>query len=82
VSDQSILDHPVIKALIAEIPPTGSVWWSEDRVRWMRAFCHALALLRGDADDIRIEHVPVWPFAAVTTTQPSATLLPGKGNTW
>lgn len=55
-------DHPLVKALVAELPAPGSVWPIDERLRWLRAFSSAVAFLRGDADEIRIEKMSEWPY--------------------
>ncbi|SRR5258708_24747888 len=59
--------HPMVRALVAELPPTGSVWPIPDRVRWLRAFSAAVSFLRGDPDDdIRIDAQAEWPYVSFT----------------
>jgi len=67
----NLQDHPLIKALIAELPAPGSVWPIDDRLRWLRAFNSTVAFLRGDKGEIRIEKIPEWPFLqAISVERP------------
>jgi hypothetical protein len=66
-------DHPLVKALVAELPAPGSVWPIDERLRWLRAFSSAVAFLRGDLDEIRIEKISEWPFLKpIIVSQPPA----------
>jgi hypothetical protein len=53
--------HPILAALFRELPPVGSEWPVEDRVRWMRAATAAVDLIYKDDEAARITVEPVTP---------------------
>lgn len=51
--DESL--HPILMALFRELPPAGSNWPKEDRVRWLRAASAAVDYIYKTDDSLEIK---------------------------
>jgi len=51
--DLGLARHPLIIALLRQIPPTGSKWPADDRMRWLRAFNACANFILGT--DVEVE---------------------------
>lgn len=49
---------PLIRALFDLLPPPGSAWPADDRIRWMYAAVAIFDLIYGDMPNIKIESLP------------------------
>jgi len=71
--------HPILAALFRELPPVGSEWPAEERVRWLRALAAAADWVykNDDAAKLKIEVKAPHPEKTDPGRVPEAEAVPG-----